>query len=200
MSNCAFCDTFSLWKLFRPLLHASTEALAFYVVLRQAADQKTGSNAGGGDLSDWSQMLFHLSSAMPAHTLMLHFPHAQGRESPQRELSKRTLSVSIALFQFCFNWLIPDRNADQNRLSYALQFYMHLFPLMRKRVNMCLFLIFLSRESAALAHCNSTEWFCLNGLLRKWGYSHSFLFFGAIFRTYRISSYVSYVSIEMGFD
>lgn len=74
----------------RPLLHANalTVALALYAVLGQPADRKTGSNAGGGDLSDWSQTLFHLSSAMPAHTLMLHFPHAQGRESPQRELSE----------------------------------------------------------------------------------------------------------------
>lgn len=79
-----------LLKPLCPLLHANvlTMALAHCAVLRQPADRKTGSNTGGGDLSDWSQTLFHLSSAMPAHTLMLHFPPAQGRESPQRELSE----------------------------------------------------------------------------------------------------------------
>lgn len=187
---CAFKDIFSLWKLFCPCLHANApnKALTFYVVLRQPADQKTGSNMGGGDLSDWSQMLFHLFSAMPAHTLMLHFPHAQGRESPQRELSERTLSVSISRFQFRFNWFIPDRNMDQDRLSYALQFCMHLSPLMWKRVNMCLLLLFLSREPGAFADCDCTEWFCLNGLLHKWGYSYFFVSFGAIFRTFVTSN------------
>lgn len=162
----------SLWKPFCPLLHANalTMALALCAVLGQPADRKTGSNTGGGDLCDWSQKLFHLSSAMPAHTLMLHFPHAQGRESPQRQLSRCTLSVS--LFQFCFNWFVPDRNTDQDKLSYALQYHMHPFSLMLEIVNMCVYVCF-SRDFRALAECDCTvQWTALSKrtipYVRKW--------------------------------
>lgn len=129
----------SLWKPLCPLLHANalTMALAFDAILGQPADQETGSNTGGGDLSDWSQTLFHLFSAMPAHTLMFHFPLAQG----EGVSTKRAFWLN-SLFRFCFNWFFPDRNTDQDKLSYALQFYKHPDSLMCERVNMCLFLHF----------------------------------------------------------
>lgn len=103
LSDCVFLhvcalqgDVCILWKPHCPVLHANVLALALWAVHGQPADRKTGSNTGGGDLSDCSQTLFHLSSAMPAHTLMLHFPLTQGRESPQRELSEWTHSVCLA--------------------------------------------------------------------------------------------------------
>lgn len=143
----------SLWKPFCPLLHANalTKALALCAVLGQPAVRKTGSNTGGGDLSDWSQTLFHLSSAMPAHTLMLHFPptHRGGNIHKESFLSELSL-WSVSLFQFCFNWFIPDRNTDQDKLSYALQFYMWLLSLMYEIVNMCVYFSLFSQEISGL--------------------------------------------------
>lgn len=89
MLFCTFCETFA----------ACTDYFVLCAIL--CSDQGPGShrssqtgsqhgdgikNAGGGDLGDWNEMFFHLVSAMPAHTLMLHFPPTRGRESPQREV------------------------------------------------------------------------------------------------------------------
>lgn len=121
----------NLWKPFCPLLHANalTKALAFYAGLGQPADRKAGSNTGGGDLSDWNQTLFHLFSAMPAHTLMLHFLHTQETVSPQRGLSEWTLSASLS-FSPALTDLSPIELQIKINLVMQFQFYMHFFSLM----------------------------------------------------------------------
>lgn len=85
-------------KSFCPLCNSNalTRALALSAVLRQTANMKMGSNTGGGDLGDWNQTFFHLVSAMPAHTLMLHFPPThEGGESPQREICVNSPCLSL---------------------------------------------------------------------------------------------------------
>lgn len=114
---------------------------------------------GGGDLSDWSQTLFHLFSAMPAHTLMLHFPPRTGGGSLHKEsfLSEPSVCLSLLFNSALTGSSLIEIQIKINLLSYALEFYMHLFPLMHgsKYVFISAFPPRRSRGSCKLRDCLS---------------------------------------------
>lgn len=133
-------------------LHADAPAVALALSLSLSSpfsgsqpNPETGSNAGGGDLGDRSQTLFHLPSAGPGSRSNVSFsPLQRGRASlPNRaslSLTEQNLCLPLFLNSALTDLPLIEKTRRQDKPSYAFQFLMHpRLPCWGERLNMCLF-------------------------------------------------------------